>query len=176
MVSDTIFSMKKRSKEVRNIALAVIGALLFLTFVIPVSFIPYDNWMFNSFSGQLFSLPELVSPALETKQDFGSLISNGDHCDIFAALLIKYDGPENDLNNYYRLYIQHDHPTKPLPEIFRVSDFRGKVDFLSDPLLPAQLYAKDIQSRYPQEDWGKLYIVYIFAPDYVSGIGDLRCG
>jgi hypothetical protein len=163
-------------KKICGSLVLLVVALLFLTFIIPVSFIPYDNWMFNSFSEQLFTLSAPKSSVVETKLEYGSLAGNGDHCDIFATVLLKSDVTENDLNNYYRLYIQLNHPTEPLPQVYKVSDFSGKIDSLNHLLLPVQTYAKDVQSRFSKDDLSKYYIVYIYAPDYVSGIGDLRCG
>lgn len=155
-------------KKIGLWALLVLSIFILFTFIIPVSLIPYNSYLFTKFTGDLLSVsgPD-SSMVLETEKEFGTLIGNGDHCDYYAALLLKSDLSQDELLEHYNKEYKGDSTIR----IIKVNNFKYNSFDYPSPLDP---WVKKIRDSKIQ-DINKLYIIYIFEPFYVSGIGDFRC-
>ncbi len=161
-----------RQKKIRNILFLIIGLFIFFTIFIPVTFIPYNRYTLTSFAEAVFSIvPPQDSVIIEKKKEFGSLVSNGDHCDFYASVVLQSDLTESELLEYY----QRRYKGESEIGILSLSDDSEVSP--DNTLLPVRSQMNDVKFKVSgSNDESKFFILYIYEPDYVSGIGDLRCG
>lgn len=159
-------------KGVRNILFSLVALFVFFTVFIPVTFIPYNRYALTNFAQGIFSIvPPQDSIVIENKKEFGSLVGNGDHCDFYASVVLQSDLSENELLEYY----QRGYKGESEIGILKLSD-NNEVDSDSV-LLPVRSQMNDVKHKVSgSNNENKFFILYIYEPDYVSGIGDLRCG
>lgn len=158
-------------KNTRNIFFLFLTLFVFFTLFIPVTFIPYNTYALKNFAQDIFSMiPPQDSIVLEKKKEFGSLVGNGDHCDFYASIVLQSDLSESELLEYYRKGYKGGSEMG----ILKLSD-DNEVNS-DNVLLLVRDQINDMKSKASGDNINKLFILYIYEPDYVSGIGDLRCG